>query len=255
MSLPHRLPSMLGLLAAVGLAGLYGSTALAHADSASDTPYVPYAPYASDVPDGSAASYGSDVFTVPDDCVGGVCLVMGDPVGTYAGFRPYLTDWQGNQPYTVEVGQSDGSTIEAGSYNIHYQDFWTSMVSSSTYHYDPFVPTAAAAGLDLNGFDDLGGVTVYNTSLFDGQIHQLSIDNLDGFNYYVTTTGSFTNTLVTGTMASADYYQIGDAAPVQLYNTLDDPGFASVPGFALPPDPWATPDFDPSEYLAGLAAT
>ncbi|MEO8815632.1 MAG: hypothetical protein ABI394_10390 [Mycobacterium sp.] len=246
---------MFGLLAAVGLAGLFGSTALAHADPATTVADSYNA-------DGYPVPTAADIAALPDDCSGAVCLVMGDPIaGTYGGFRPYMTDWQGTQGYNVDVTQADGSTITAGSYDVQMQDFWSSLMSVSQYHYGDFVPNAAAGidPSDLNGMGDLSGVSVYDTSYLDGAFKFLAINDPGGLSYYVTTTetatGTFTNTLVTGANASADYYQMGDAAPTFLYNSLNNGGeFPQVPDFATPPDPWAALDFNPADYLGGALA-
>lgn len=221
MSKPRRLLPLVGGATAALLTSFIVPTAFGHADDAVST-----------------------------DCIGAVCLVMGDKVqGDYGGLRPFFTNWQGDQPYTVQVAQDDGSSIDAGSYHINIDDFWSPIIANSTYHYGDFTPTAEASDLDLAGFEDLSGTTVYNTSYFGGVVNQLAINEPGGANFIVISSPAFTNTLVATGDESADFVQYGASAPTQLWNSLDDSGFAQVPNYVLPPDPWAALDFDPSNFL------
>lgn len=192
-----------------------------------------------------------------ETCDGAVCLVMGDvdpATWTYSGFRPYSTDWKGDQAYNVEVTGADGSTTNAGSYDIKVEDYWSQFMSSSTYQYGAFTPSADGTDLDLGSFGDLTGTSVYITTY--GNFHQVTInDAANGASYWVVTTPSYVNTVVTMDGASQDYIQYaGASAPTFLWNSLDDSTFVPVPDHLIPGDPWAGLDFDPSEYLNGAVA-
>lgn len=231
MSVKARVLSLLGGAAAAVLAGFVLPAATAHAGLLDNGPY--------------------------ETCDGAVCLVMGDyqpDTWTYSGFRPYSTDWKGDQAYNVEVTGTDGSTADAGSYDIKVEDYWSQWMSSSTYRYGAFAPNADGTGLDLAGFGDLTGTTVYSTTF--GSFNQVTInDAATGANYWIVTTPSYVNTVVTMDGASQDYIQYaGDGAPTLLWNSLVDSTFVPVPDYLIPADPWAGLDFDPSEFLNGPVA-
>lgn len=234
----YRLMSLLGGVAAATLAGVFGAS-LAHA--AGD------------------ATLGTD--TGPfETCDGAVCLVLGsagqDPANwDYSGFRPFSTNWDGNPLYTVEATQADGTVIDAGSYHIQTEDFWSPFMSVSQYHYGDFVPNADVdqSVLGSSWMGDLSGASVYSSTMFG--FHQLTISDVGPHDatYIVLSSGDFTNTTVVADGASANFTQIGDAAPTFLWNSLFHPDLlqAQVPDFVLPADPFAGIDFDASEYLAG----
>jgi hypothetical protein len=229
MSVRQRVVSLLGGAAAALFAGFVMPAALAHAGYADPGPY--------------------------QTCEGSTCLVMGayDPdTWTYSGFRPYFTDWKGDQAYNVEVTAADGSTVDAGSYDIKVEDYWSTFMSSSTYIYGEFTPTDA--GADLGAFADLTGTTIYSTTY--GNYHQVTInDAANGASYWIVTTPNYVNTEVTMDGASQDYIQYtGDAAPTLLWNSLDNSSYVPVPDYLIPADPWAGLDFDPGQYgaVAGL---
>ncbi|MDD7814359.1 hypothetical protein PP713_17470 [Mycobacterium sp. CSUR Q5927] len=229
MSVRQRVVSLLGGVAAALFAGFVMPAALAHAGYADAGPY--------------------------QTCEGSTCLVMGvyDPdTWAYSGFRPYFTDWKGDQVYNVEVTGADGATVDAGSYDIKVEDYWSTMMSSSTYTYGAF--TAADTGADLGAFADLTGTTVYSTTF--GDFHQVTInDAANGASYWIVTTPNYVNTEVTMDGASQDYIQYtGDAAPTLLWNSLDNSSYVPVPDYLIPDDPWAGLDFDPGQYgsVAGL---
>lgn len=228
MSVKSRVLALLGGAAVALFAGAIMPTALAHAGVPDNAPY--------------------------ETCDGAVCLVMGDykpDTWTYSGFRPYFTDWKGDQAYNVEVTGTDGSTVNAGSYDIKVEDYWSQWMNSSTYQYGAYTAAGDGAGLDLGGFGDLTGTTVYSTTF--GDFNQVTInDAATGANYWIVTTPSYVNTVVTMGGASQDYIQYaGDAAPTFMWNSLDDSTFVPVPDFLMPSDPWAGLDFDPSDYAPG----
>lgn len=225
MPVRNRVLSLLGGAAAALFAGLVIPAALAHAGSAATAPY--------------------------ETCEGTSCLVMGvynPETWTYSGFRPYFTDWKGDQAYNVEVTESDGSTVNAGSYDIKVEDYWSTFMSSSTYTYGDFTPADGAA--DPGAFADLAGTTVYSTTF--GNVNQVTInDAANDASYWIVTTPGYVNTVVTMDGASQDYIQYaGDAAPTFLWNSLDNSSYVAVPDYLIPADPWAGLDFDPSEYGA-----
>ncbi|SNV74310.1 Uncharacterised protein [Mycolicibacter terrae] len=229
MSVRNRVLALLGGAAAALFAGFVMPAALANAGVADPGPY--------------------------ETCDGATCLVMGDyepGTWTYSGFRPYFTDWKGDQVYNVEVTGADGSSVNAGSYDINVEDYWSTFMSSSTYIYGDYTPSGNTA--DPGPFDDLTGTTIYSTTY--GAVNQLTInDAANGASYWIVTTPYYVNTVVTMDGASQDYIQYaGDAAPTFLWNSLDNSSYVPVPEYLIPADPWAGLDFDPSEYgaLAGL---
>lgn len=229
MSVRNRMLGLLGGVAAALVAGFVMPAALANAGVTDPGPY--------------------------QTCEGSTCLVMGayDPdTWTYSGFRPYFTDWKGDQAYNVEVTGADGSSVNAGSYDIKMEDYWSTFMSSSTYIYGEFTPADNAA--DPGPFGDLTGTTIYSTTF--GAVNQLTInDAANGASYWIVTTPTYVNTVVTMDGASQDYIQYtGDAAPTLLWNSLDNSSYVPVPDYLIPDDPWAGLDFDPGQYgaVAGL---
>lgn len=208
---------------------------------------------------GIAPGFGGGPY---ETCDGAVCLVMGPENLSdwqYGGVRPWITDWKGDQVYNVQYTSDDGTVTDAGSYNIKIDDFWSTLLTSSTYQYGDFVPDAEASnGLDLGWFDDLSGVTVQKLSYFGGAFTSLTMDNVGPHDatYWVFSTPDFTNTVVTVDGVSADYIQVGDSSPMFLWNSLFHSGLteAAVPNYVLPADPFAGVDFDPSQYLDGAVA-
>ncbi|MBS9534324.1 hypothetical protein KIH27_12080 [Mycobacterium sp. M1] len=223
--------ALIGGAAAAAFALFAVPAALAHADTAGGGPY--------------------------ETCADGTCLVMGvdnPDTWTYGGFRPYFTDWKGDQAYNVDLSGADGTSTDAGSYDVKVEDFWTPLISSSTYHYGDFTPAAGETGADLGAFADLTGTSVYTTTV--GDFHQVTIDASNGATYWIVTTPDFVNTVVTMDGASQDYIQhTGDAAPSFLWNSLTDPTFVSVPNYLIPDDPYSGIDFDPSQFLDGSVAS
>lgn len=228
MAKPHRVAALLGAGAAAAVAALaafIGSTGISHAE-------VP-GPY--------------------QTCDDGVCLVMDTQNladWSYKGIRPFITDWQGEQSYLVQATQADGSTVDAGSYTIKIDDTWSSLVSMNQYHYGDFTPNGDISGLDLGWFDDMSGATVYHTSFLGGLYDMLSMNDIGphDMDYFVFSSGDFTNVVVTGAGGSADYIQIGDADPVMLWNSLFHSWVPEVPDWFQPSDPFAGMDFDPCQF-------
>jgi hypothetical protein len=233
MPMSHRVLALFGGAAAALLTSFIAPTALGHAE-------------------------GADAGTW-QTCDGDVCLVMGDAAEddwSYSGVRPFFTDWIGHQPYTVEVTQDDGSVIDAGSYNIDIQDYWSPIFAISMYHYGDFVPNdAAPSGLDLGDFGDLSDAWVYDSRLFDGAIDQVILQNVHqnghDINYIILSMGDFTNTFAYTWSATADYIQVGDSDPTFLWNSLFHSGFPKVPDYFVPADPFADLDFDPGDFEWG----
>lgn len=231
MSLKTRVIALLGGAAAALFAGFVMPAALANAAGAVAGPY--------------------------ETCDGAACLVMGvdnPATWTYSGFRPYFTDWKGDQAYNVDVTGTDGTTTDAGSYDIKVEDYWSQFMSSSTYTYGAFTPSADGTGADLGAFGDLTGTTVYSTTF--GDFNQVTInDAANGASYWIVTTPGYVNTVVTMGGVSQDYIQYtGDSTPSFLWNSLYDSGMVPVPDYLVPSDPWAGLDFDPSEYVQGPVA-
>lgn len=224
----RRLLTLLGGAAAAVLAAVFAPMALGHAEAAGG-------PY--------------------ETCDGAACLVTGpdNPADwTYGGFRPYFTQWEGNQPYLVQVAQGDGTQVDAGSYDIKVSDTWTPQWYSDVYKYGDFTPAAGAEGVNPGAFGDLTGTTVYNTVV--GNYHNLTIDEPNGDHYWVVSTPTYTNVEVTiaNEGGSQDYMiQPGEAAPTMLWDSLWNPSFVAVPNYLVPDDPWAGIDFDPGQYLTG----
>lgn len=236
----HRLLALLGGFAAAVLAVIFGM-AVGHADVTTD-------------PDGGGPR---------ETCDGAVCLVMNDPNlkdWDYSGIRPFFTDWQNAaQTYTVQVTGADGSTVDAGTYNVKVEDYWSPVISVSQYHYGDFVPVAGVdPDFGESWMNDLSGASVYKSEMLGGLITQTTINNVGPHDasYIVFSAGGITTTTVYDQTASAAYIQVGDQAPTFLWNSLFHPDLAeaTVPGYVIPADPFAGLDFDPNDFLAGGVA-
>lgn len=224
----HRVLALLGGTAAAVTAALIMPAGNAEATTAAGGPY--------------------------ETCDGAVCLVMGpdNPADwTYGGLRPMFTQWQGTQPYLVDVTNPDGSVTDAGSYAVNVSDTWTPMAYSDVYTYGDFTPTVGAESVNLGAFGDLSGTTVYDTVI--GNFHNLTIDLPNGVSYWVLSTPTFTNTVVTiaSEGGSQDYLQVGNAEPTLLWDALWNPSIVPVADYLEPADPYAGIDFDPSSFLDG----
>jgi hypothetical protein len=200
-----------------------------------------------------------------ETCDGAVCLVQDSDLADwhYTGLRPFVTDWIGTQPYSVQVTQDDGSTIDVGSYSISAQDVWTPFSMYSYYRYGDFTPSPEAGDdPDLGGFAGMTGASIFDVSYLGGTVRELILSNVDvhghELNYYSTTLGDFTNTTVWDPVhnTAADYIQIGDSAPQFLFNGLfHGDRLPTVPDYLVPADQFAQVDFDPGQFLesgAGL---
>jgi hypothetical protein len=192
-----------------------------------------------------------------ETCDGAVCLVQPDDLADwhYSGVRPFVTDWQGTQPYDVT---QDGTTL--GSYNITAEDTWTPFYSVWHYDYGDFTPADGVTDPDLGAFAGQSGASVYDFSTLGGTVHFLTlIDvNVHGheLSYYETSFGDFTNVAVVDPVdgTSGDYIQSGDSAPQWLYNSLFHGGFfPQVPDYLVPADQFAQIDFDPGQFVDGGA--
>ncbi|MBS9534323.1 hypothetical protein KIH27_12075 [Mycobacterium sp. M1] len=198
-----------------------------------------------------------------ENCDGAVCLVMDNPRDggwTYSGIRPLLTDWKADhQAYTVEYTHEDGTVTDAGSYNVKIEDFWNPTFTSSAYQFGDFTANPDASDdLDLGKFEFLSGASMYKVTMLDGLMSNLTINNVGehDLSYWVFTFGDYTNTVVTDNVnhVSADFVQIGDAAPQLLWNSLFHSDIPTVPDYLLPADPFAGLDFDPNDFLGGILA-
>jgi len=149
------------------------------------------------------------------------------PLG-YAGFQPFFTEWQQDQPTNVEV---DGSTV--GSYDVVETDYVTPWTDESIYDFG----AATSGGTDPGG---LAGATVtefaYEPS-FNAATGQepppdvtAALDNL----HVVFGNGVVDNVF---TSASGTYFSV------------DDPGVGSALWFEAPGSA------DPSLVWSGLADT
>lgn len=201
------------------------------------------------------------------NCEGGVCLVMGKENlddYTYSGIRPYFTDWKGDQQYSVEYNPTtasnppDGLTatsptpsdgagtnpVTAGTYQVATEDFWSPVFASNSYGFGDFSPNPNApsdAASKIGWYGEMSGATVNKFTL--GDITNLTMDHVGPHDasYWVFSTPTFTNTVVTVEGASADYYQSDGSEPVFLWNSLFHPGMeeAQVPTFLVPVEPFA----------------
>jgi hypothetical protein len=230
MAIARRIFPLLGGASGALLAAVFMPTALGHAADSEDVPY--------------------------ETCDGAVCLVQDPGYATpdwYSGIRPFVTDWHGTQPFTVE---NDGDAL--GSYSITLEDTWTPFYSVWHYDYGDFTPAAGVTDPDLGAFAGQSGASVYDASLLGGKVDFLTlIDvNVHGheLSYYETSFGDFTNVSVVDTAdgTSGDYIQVGDSDPQWLYNSLfHGEQFPAVPDYLVPADVFAQQDFDPSQYFDG----
>lgn len=276
MNSSRRLLTLLGLGAASAFAALALPLAAAHAEDGGLATEVAAAD------NGIAPGYGGGPYQT---CDGGVCLVMGKEDlsdWTYKGIRPFLTDWKGVQQYDVEYNPATasnppdglvttssstttetgitteaGSTnVDAGSYEVKTEDFWSPLFTSNAYEFGKFVPSADApttAASEIGWYGDMSDSSIYKVSLFDGDLTNLTMYNVGAHDadYWVVSTPDFTNTIVTVDGSSADYLKVGDDAPVFLWNSLFHSGLeeAAVPTFLIPDDAFAGTDFEASQYL------
>ncbi|MEB3030763.1 hypothetical protein [[Mycobacterium] nativiensis] len=237
----RRLVTLLGVGAACAFAAVVLPMSAAHATSgASGTSPLP----------GWDGTY--------DTCSGVVCLVM-EPLTresaerdwTYEGIRPWITDWKGDQLYNVTY---DGE--EVGGYNIKIEDYWNSFFSTSAYQFGDFTPNAdTPEDLSVLGnFGYLSGASIYQINI--GDFHNLTMNGVGShdLNYWVMSNGDFGYTVVTdpSNFTSVGYIQIGDADPLQLWNSFIHPWAPEVPDYLIPNDPFAALDFNPCDFLGAF---
>lgn len=186
----------------------------------------------------------------PADCDAGGCLTLGgDPTDVgYSGFRPFATDWWGNQP--VDVVNPTGDVV--GSYNVVEQDFLSPVFDASLYQYSDFTPAAGSTAGDPVG---MSGTFIYDVGFgpglggsggaVDASGQSVLLDSVSVFspngNYYEIVTGpdGFANTLEispTDLFSSADFITLpGQDTPMMLWDTLWSASVPVVPDL-LPPD-------------------
>jgi hypothetical protein len=197
-----------------------------------------------------SAALASMAAASPADCDAGGCLTLGgDPTDVgYLGFRPFATDWWGNQP----VDAVNQAGVVVGSYNVVEQDYLSSIFDASLYHYDDFTPADGSTAGDPVG---MSGVSIYDVGFgpglggSDGAVdasgQSVLLDSItalspDG-NYYEVVTGpdGFLNTLEispTDLFGSADFITLpGQDTPTVLWDTLWSASVPDVPDI-LPPD-------------------
>lgn len=247
---PRRLLTLLGLGAAAAFAALALPTSAAHAAGPGTSP-IP--------------GWGDDPW---ESCNGAVCLVM-EPLTresveqdwTYEGIRPFITDWKGDQAYNV-MFTPDGAeqSILAGTYNITIEDYWNSFFSTSAYQFGDFVANPDASDIslsDLGNFGYLSGSSIYEINI--GDFTNLTINGVGphDLNYWVVSNGDFSYNVVTdpSNFTSVGYIQVGDDAPMQLWNSFVHPWAPEVPDYLIPNDPFALLDFDPADFLGGALAS
>jgi len=238
----RRLLTLLGVGAAAGFAAFVLPMAAAHAgnDESGGTPPIP----------GWGGTY--------ETCNGVVCLVM-EPLTresaerdwTYEGIRPWITDWKGDQLYNVTLNGE-----EVGGYNIKIEDYWNSFFSTSAYQFGDFTPNADTPD-DLSVLGDYGylaGASMYKINI--GDFTNLTLNNVGAhdLNYWVMSNGSMEYTVVTdpSNFTSVGYIQIGDDAPMQLWNSFVHPWAPDVPDYLIPNDPFAALDFNPCDFLGAF---
>lgn len=246
MWVSRRLLTLLGVGAAAAFAALVLPTSTANAV-------------------GPVPGWGDDPW---ETCNGAVCLVM-QPLTVqsvlddwkYEGIRPFITDWKGDQAYDVMFtpGSAENAVL-AGTYDIKIEDYWNSFFSTSAYQFGDFVANADASDIslsDLGNFGYLSGASIYQINI--GDFTNLTMNGVGphDMNYWVMSSGDFSYTVATdpANFASAAYIQTGDDAPMILWNSLFHPWAPDVPDYLIPNDPFALLDFDPADYLSGLAAT
>lgn len=197
-----------------------------------------------------------------ETCNEAVCMVMGDLRDgdwTYQGVRPFITDWKGDQPYTISYTDGENA-IDVGTYTIKIEDFWNVFYSTSAYQFGDFVANPdLPEGFDLGVLGDFGylsGSSIYQINI--GDFTNLTINGVGphDLNYWVMSTGDFGYTVVTDPInfASAAYLSIGDD-DLFLWNSLFHPWVPEVPDYLIPADPFTDLDFDPGDYLGSSVAT
>ena len=187
-----------------------------------------------------------------DDCALGDCTLVsgGSPTDVvYQGFRPFLTDWQQNQPVNVEVPGSSFANDISGSYVVSEQDFQSPLMDNAIYKYGDFTSAATnPSGIDSDG---LSGASVYDFTYGPGANGAYLLNNLnvlysDGAHTEVTTVpGEFTNYLVASPAASGDWIELaGQSTPIMLWDSLNSSAFpatyiADLLQNVIPPDLWS----------------
>ncbi|CAJ1504466.1 hypothetical protein [[Mycobacterium] holstebronense] len=240
MWVSRRLLNLVGMGAAAAFAALVLPAATANA---AGDPFLDGGPY--------------------ETCNGAVCMVMGDILDggwTYQGVRPFITDWKGDQPYTITYTDGD-NTLDAGTYNIKIEDYWNSFFSTRAYQFGDFAANPnLPADFDvssLGNFGYLSGSSIYAVNI--GDFTNLTINGVGphDLNYWVMSTGNLDYTVVTdpGNFTSAAYITIGDDDPLFLWNSLFHSWIPEVPDYLVPNDPFASLDFDPSQYLGDAWGT
>lgn len=243
MWVSRRLLNLLGMGTAAAFAAIVLPASAAHAADGDSGPFP---------------GWGGGPY---ETCNGAVCLVM-EPLTrdsiendwTYSGVRPFVTDWKGDQLYNVQYTGEDGQAIDAGSYNINIDDFWSLLFSSSAYQFGDFVSSADAPnGTDLGWYGDLAGSSISKVDVLDGAFTNLTINNVGPHDasYWVMSTPGLSYTQVSVDGVSAAYLQLGESDPFFLWNSLPHSGLleAQVPDYLIPNDPFAELDFDPSQYF------
>jgi hypothetical protein len=206
-----------------------------------------------------AVGHADDAY---ETCEGGVCLVQTpgyEEAGDYTGLRPFVTDWNWTQPYSLQTDGADGNSADLGSYNISTEDVWTPVSMLSHYQYGDLTLNDGVSDSDLGAFADQSGASIWDISYFGGLIDALAMSNVDQhgheLSYYVTTVAGFTNTLaydpINGT--TADYIQVGDSDPQFLFNGFFHGDIMpQVPDYLIPGDQFSDVDFDPGQFIDQL---
>jgi hypothetical protein len=212
-----------------------------------------------------ASAHATDLFGNPDGttyetCNGAVCLTMGDPIDgnwKYEGIPPIITDWKGDQPYTVQYTADDGTVTDAGTYSIKIEDYWNSLFSTSAYQFgdftaNPDLPEGFNLS-DLGNFGYLSGASIYQIHI--GDFTNLTINGVGphDLNYWVMSAGDINYSVVTDPLngVSAGLIQFGEEAPQQIWNSLFHGWTPDIPDYLIPNDPFALLDFNPADFLAG----
>ena len=196
-----------------------------------------------------------------ETCDGAVCLVMGSPLDgdwKYEGVRPVITDWKGDQPYTVQYTGEDGNVIDTGTYNIKIEDYWNSFFSTSAYQFGDFTVNPDLPEdfdlSDLGNFGYLAGSSIYQIHI--GDFTNLTINGVGPheLNYWVMSLGDTSYTVVTDPInfTSAGLIEFAGEGPMQIWNSLFHSWTPEVPDYLIPPDPFASLDFDPCDFLGAV---
>ncbi|BBX22548.1 hypothetical protein MTER_19590 [Mycolicibacter terrae] len=207
----------------------------------------------------SVANAAGDPFTdgsTWENCDGVVCLVMGSPLDggwKYEGVRPFITDWKGDQPYSVQYNGDD-----VGSYTIKIEDYWNSFFSTSAYQFGDFTANPDLPEdfnmSDLGNFAYLAGSSIYQINI--GDFTNLTINGVGPheLNYWVMSLGDTSYTVVTDPInfTSAGLIQFAEEAPQQIWNSLFHSWTPEVPDYLIPADPFASLDFDPCDFLGAV---